>query len=355
MKKLHPLILTGLYLSVVCAAPVFALDVQRDIIQKARQYVGCAYQTGGTKPVSFDCSGFVGYVMRPFVPDIPRVSKDMSAMGKQVRREELSPGDLVFFATTGTPGLVSHVALYIGQDSIIHAISDGPDRGVNITSLNARYWREHYHSAKRVLQAPEGTAKTGDTPIAFAKGSYTGELAGGEPHGTGKLALNNGDLYMGAFVRGRIEGIGTYVWKNGDRYEGEFRDNAPDGKGFLTPAGGKARPVVFRRGELFDGSARKDEKAAVTDKSASKATKPNKPSEPVASTPAKQAESAKASRYQTFLEREDSAWETWDGNVMGDYEIWKAAQNGEFRDFNERYDGTSEADKFEEWKKKDAR
>jgi|GEM_PF-615498 len=324
MKKLSALILTGLCLSALCAAPIFALDVQRDIIQKARQYVGCAYQTGGTRPVSFDCSGFVGYVMKPFVPDIPRVSRDMAAMGKPVRKEELSPGDLVFFATTGTPGLVSHVALYIGQDSIIHAISDGPDRGVNITSLNARYWKEHYHSAKRVLQASEGTTITGDAPIAFAKGEYTGELRGGEPHGAGKLVLANGDVYTGGFARGRIEGVGTYVWKNGDRYEGEFRDNAPDGKGFLTKAPGKARQVTFKRGVLLDDSARKD------------------------ATP------AKASRYQTFLEREDSAWETWDGNVMGDYEIWKAEQNGDFSDFNERYDGKGEADKFEEWKKKDA-
>lgn len=131
--------------------PLFSLDVEQDIVLKAEKYVGCDYLTGGTTPSQFDCSGFVGYIVRPFAPDLPRLSKDMSESGMQIAKKDLLPGDLVFFATTADAGVVSHVAIYIGNDSIIHSISDGPNRGVTVTPLSARYWTTRYHNAVRVL------------------------------------------------------------------------------------------------------------------------------------------------------------------------------------------------------------
>ena len=152
----------------ICAffsASLFALDVQKDIIDRSRTYVGCAYSTGGTRPPEFDCSGFVGYIMRPFVPGLPRLSRDMADSGKPIAKDALEPGDLVFFATTQVPGAISHVALYIGGGSIIHAISDGPERGVRVTPLGARYWQTHFASAVRILP-PSVAASSESAPVS---------------------------------------------------------------------------------------------------------------------------------------------------------------------------------------------
>jgi hypothetical protein len=144
----------------------FALDTQKDIVDRAREYVGSAYVRGGTRPPEFDCSGFVGYIMRPYAPKLPRLSRDMAGFGTKVAKEALRPGDLVFFATTDVPGAVSHVAIFIGDGSIIHAISDGPERGVRVTALDARYWKTHYHSATRVLAGNEAATAKADTQPA---------------------------------------------------------------------------------------------------------------------------------------------------------------------------------------------
>jgi len=140
----------------VCAS-LFAFDVESDIVARSQTYIGCAYRTGGTKPPEFDCSGFVGFIVRPYVPRLPRLSRDMADVGKPVTKDALLPGDLVFFATTEVPGAISHVALYLGNGSIVHAISDGPERGVRVTPLEARYWKTHYQRAVRVL--PETAIK----------------------------------------------------------------------------------------------------------------------------------------------------------------------------------------------------
>lgn len=159
-------------LAVAASGGLWAFDAQKDIVDKSREYVGCQYRTGGIKPREFDCSGFVGYVMRPFVPKLPRLSRDMADFGKPLAKDQLRAGDLVFFATTGTPDAISHVALYIGNGEIIHAISDGPERGVRVTPLDARYWKTHYHSAARVL-ADSNSAKQAAPVVDTAPAKQT--------------------------------------------------------------------------------------------------------------------------------------------------------------------------------------
>jgi len=141
----------GLVVFLTAAMAVEGLDVQRDIIDRARNYTGTDYCHGGIDPPCFDCSGFVLRIYRDVVPGMPRVSRDMVRFGSSVSRDALQPGDLVFFATGGRSDIVTHVAIYMGQDSIIHAISNGPNRGVTITPLSARYWESRYFSASRVL------------------------------------------------------------------------------------------------------------------------------------------------------------------------------------------------------------
>lgn len=211
MRRTRTMTVIVLFLSL--ASTAFGVDIHREILLPAQSKVGSGYCSGGTALPCFDCSGFVVSLYRPFVPSLPRVSRDMARFGEPVSRRDLRPGDLVFFQTASRPG-VSHVAIYMGGDSIIHAISDGPDRGVTVTPLSARYWNTRYHSAMRVLpqavveEAPSSTTE----PIRYAGGTYRGALQGGVPHGMGEMALDNGDRYSGDFVEGQFEGRGVYRW-----------------------------------------------------------------------------------------------------------------------------------------------
>ncbi len=121
------------------------------ILQKASVLVGNPYRTGGIAPGGFDCSGFVSYLYRPTLPELPRVSRNMANTGEAVDVGQWRPGDLLFYATGADSSRINHVALWYGDGTIIHSISDGPETGVVMTPSNARYWRRRYVSARRVL------------------------------------------------------------------------------------------------------------------------------------------------------------------------------------------------------------
>lgn len=288
------LLFTLLLMTTVQLLP--AVDIQNDIVTSARQYVGSSYCNGSASPPCFDCSGFVYHLFSPHVAGLPRVSRQMARIGRPVPQDDLRPGDLVFFATSPAPGIISHVALYIGQNSIIHAISDGPNRGVHITPLDARYWRTHYHSAARLLPDTSPAAARADA-VEFARGTYTGPLKNGEPHGSGTLALNNGDVYAGDFRQGLFHGRGTYKWKSGERFEGEFRNGAFHGKGVFVKAGGSEISGVWENGSLTERSA---------------------------PAPA------------LYTQEATSPWDSWEGYVMGDYSAWKAEEERSFEEWKKQ-------------------
>lgn len=128
------------------------------ILRKAESLKGTPYRTGGIAPGGFDCSGFVSYLYRPTLPDIPRISRDMAGIGTLVNFGEWRPGDLLFYATGSDPSRINHVAIWYGNGVVIHSISDGPETGVVETPSNARYWKKRYISSRRVL--PEEIPET---------------------------------------------------------------------------------------------------------------------------------------------------------------------------------------------------
>ncbi len=95
-------------------------DVGLDVVQIARQQVGDAYLWGGNGPDAWDCSGLTSRIWREVggVDDIPRVSRDQLAWTVPIPREQLLPGDLVFF---GNP--VNHVGIYAGDGRMVDASS----------------------------------------------------------------------------------------------------------------------------------------------------------------------------------------------------------------------------------------
>jgi len=106
---------------------------------------GVRYRDGGTDPGGFDCSGFTQYVFARHGVALPRAVHEQYRIGQNVR-DDLAPGDLLFFATAG-PG-ASHVAILVGGDEFVHAPSS--TGVVRVEHLSARYWTQRFLGARRV-------------------------------------------------------------------------------------------------------------------------------------------------------------------------------------------------------------
>lgn len=158
------------------AAP--AVPALRERVVKASlDAIGTLYHWGGDDPdEGFDCSGLVRFVFHKTAGlNLPRTSRDQHTGGQSVARQQLQPGDLVFFnGTVRTPiriktahghhkslrtvisHAISHVGIYIGDNQFVHS----PVRGerVRIDNLDGSYWAQHYAGASRYL-TPQAVAQ----------------------------------------------------------------------------------------------------------------------------------------------------------------------------------------------------
>lgn len=117
------------------------------ILAEAQKYLGVPYVNGGASPSGFDCSGFVYYVLKQCGFSPYRTPADQWNQGSQISKDELQPGDIVFFANTYTSGL-SHVGIYAGGGQFIHAPNSRST--VSYSDLTSGYWAEHYYGARRI-------------------------------------------------------------------------------------------------------------------------------------------------------------------------------------------------------------
>ena len=128
--------------------PASSTSKVQAVLNLAYSKQGCPYVWGAEGPNTFDCSGFTSYVFRNAAGvNLPRTSSAQSGYGKTVSKSNLQPGDLVFFNTSGSG--VSHVGIYVGGGSMIHAPSSG--KTVSVTSINSSYYSARFVTAKRVL------------------------------------------------------------------------------------------------------------------------------------------------------------------------------------------------------------
>lgn len=118
----------------------------RRVMQTSMRYIGVPYVFGGTTPGGFDCSGYTRYVFANAGIALPRMADEQYWVGSSVSYGNLQVGDLVFF-TTYAPG-VSHVGIYMGNGTFIHASSS---RGVVVDNIGSSYWSTRYVGAKRVI------------------------------------------------------------------------------------------------------------------------------------------------------------------------------------------------------------
>ncbi|AQY64027.1 MULTISPECIES: C40 family peptidase [Pseudomonas] len=120
-----------------------------NVVDRAHALLGTPYKWGGTSAEQgFDCSSFLVYLFKTEANiHIPRTTAAMHrSTAATVKRNELKPGDAVFFKGNGR-GQVSHVGLYIGEGKFIHSPRAG--KNVRIDSLSNNYWNKNYTGAKR--------------------------------------------------------------------------------------------------------------------------------------------------------------------------------------------------------------
>lgn len=116
------------------------------IVDEAKKYLGVKYVYGGSSPSGFDCSGLVQYVCRKNGISVSRSSREQFHNGVAVSREDLQPGDLVFFQKNGT---IHHVGIYVGGGQMIHAPQTG--KTVSYQSINTPGRISGYAGARRVV------------------------------------------------------------------------------------------------------------------------------------------------------------------------------------------------------------
>jgi cell wall-associated NlpC family hydrolase len=123
-------------------------------VEIARQYLGVPYVFGGSNPATgLDCSGLVQLVFRQVGIALPRTAQLQYAATTRVPRDQLQPGDLVFFARTyASPhDWITHVGIYIGGGLQINAPTEG--QVVSIQPVFSGFWGAHFDSGGRVRHA----------------------------------------------------------------------------------------------------------------------------------------------------------------------------------------------------------
>jgi len=122
-------------------------SVMKSFFDNLGQYFGTRYRFGGQTPAGFDCSGFVRFMYdKVFNMHLPRSSREMSSIGNKVSKNDLQPGDLVFFQTRGKR--INHVGIFIGNDTFVHS---SLSKGITEDKLQHKYYEKRFAGAVRLL------------------------------------------------------------------------------------------------------------------------------------------------------------------------------------------------------------
>ncbi|WP_308424514.1 NlpC/P60 family protein [Oceanisphaera marina] len=122
-----------------------AQNVVRSLHQAYQRWRGVPYRFGGVDTEGIDCSAFTRSLYQEvYDMSLPRSTYEQIELGREITKNELQPGDLVFFRT----GRTQHNGVYVGDGKFAHASSSV---GVTISRLDNVYWRSRYWQARRLL------------------------------------------------------------------------------------------------------------------------------------------------------------------------------------------------------------
>ena len=128
-------------------------DTASNLVFDAMGFLGVPYRSGGTNAATgFDCSGFVRSMFERSVGKVlPRRASEQAAATEKIDKQDLKPGDLVFFNTMRQT--FSHVGLYVGDNKFIH--SPKPGQQVRVDDMRQAYWERRFTGARRVENKSE--------------------------------------------------------------------------------------------------------------------------------------------------------------------------------------------------------
>ncbi|QRG70663.1 C40 family peptidase [Brevibacillus choshinensis] len=121
------------------------------VISDGLKYKGVPYKFGSSKNTtrSFDCSSFTQRVFKQAGINLPRDSRQQSKVGKQVSKNQLQKGDLIFFRSYGSSSSrITHVAIYAGNNTLLHTYGKG---GVTTSKFAGTSWEKRFEIARRVI------------------------------------------------------------------------------------------------------------------------------------------------------------------------------------------------------------
>ena len=119
-----------------------------ELTMQAMGMLGIRYKYGGNTPESgLDCSGLVRHIFKEaWGKTLPRTAAEISHVGAKVDKDDLQPGDLVFYNTLKRG--FSHVGIYLGNRQFIHSPSTGGE--VRIESMDIAYWKKRFSGGRRI-------------------------------------------------------------------------------------------------------------------------------------------------------------------------------------------------------------
>ena len=124
-------------------------EKRNKFIACAESYKGTPYVYGGTSRSGIDCSGLIFNAAKEAgLGTLPRTAKAMCSIASRISDSQREPGDLIFFQADNT---ISHVAIFLGNNQILHSVSDGSKTGVIVSKLSENYWKNHYYSSGRII------------------------------------------------------------------------------------------------------------------------------------------------------------------------------------------------------------
>jgi cell wall-associated NlpC family hydrolase len=167
-RGLLPADATNVVTGVTSVAPTLAQKVRdgaSDMVLTAMNFLGVPYRRGGTtEATGFDCSGFTRHIFEMSLGLVlpRRANEQANAAGlTKVGRDELRPGDLVFFNTMRRA--FSHVGIYVGDGKFIHSPATGG--AVRVDDMRYAYWSQRFNGARRagpaIEMVPQAEAQTG--------------------------------------------------------------------------------------------------------------------------------------------------------------------------------------------------
>ena len=135
-----------------------------ELVVNAMGFLGVPYRRGGNSAeTGFDCSGFVRAMYEQSIGLIlPRRAEQQAAATQNITRDDLKPGDLVFFNTMRRA--FSHVGIYVGDNKFIH--SPRPGAGVRVDSMGIDYWTRRFDGARRVTSSDGDSSRSLGTALS---------------------------------------------------------------------------------------------------------------------------------------------------------------------------------------------